>query len=494
MQAVTSQMAAAVAHVFPEAAIPMGRNPILECDSYKLSHPDLYPAGITGMHSNIVARTSGDTIVFFGLQQYLLSRFLTMRVTMAHVDEAAIFSALHGEPFNRKAWEKVVNVYGGYVPLTIRAVPEGTKVPSGNVLMTIECTDPDLFWMPSNKETAQVRAVWYPSSIATNDLANYRMLKRFANDTCDDLSMVPFQMHDFGGRGVTCGEQAEIGGAAHLAYFMGSDTVEGVRAANYYYGIDMAGFSVTATEHSIECAYGPMRAKDYLSEVIAKTKPGSIVSLVIDGYNMTREVITLCTDLKEQIINSGAKVVFRPDSGDPKENLPMIMKMQAGAFGSKINSKGHKLIGWMDGHPLGGCVGTLQGDGVDYEAASEIMEIITGLGYASSNLVFGSGGGLLQKVNRDTYKWAQKATAIKVGGKWEAIFKDPITDPGKKSFAGRKTLVRSKMTGEYMTADVDGGPLDGDWTDVMQTVMDEKRPGELLVRTTMAEVRERALA
>lgn len=480
-------------YVFPEEFKPMSRNPILELDSYKLSHPGFYPPESSGMHAGIVARTDRDWIVVTGLNQWIKSKFISMRVTMAQVDEAEAFCKAHGEPFYREGWEIVVNEYGGYVPLTIRAVPEGTKVPSGNVVVSIESTDPRIHWMPSNRETSLLRAVWYPSTIATNDLINYRILKLYGNDTCDNLNHVPFGLHDFGGRGVTCGEQAEIGGAAHLIFFMGSDTVEGVRAANYYGKSDMSAFSVQATEHTIQCSWGPTRQREYIEAVIAKLKPGVIISIVIDGYDTIREALTILSDYKDEIRKSGGKLVLRPDSGDPMVLIPQLLKMMAMSFGTYVNTKGYKVIDSEGAnHPLGGSIGLLWGDGIDTESMKKILQVVVDAGFASSSIVFGSGGGLLQKVNRDTYKWAQKATAVLVGNVWQPIFKDPVTDPGKKSFAGRKTLVRSRMTGEYMTANVDGPGRDSEWEDVMVTVMDESQPGKLLVDDSLEVVRQRA--
>jgi nicotinamide phosphoribosyltransferase len=141
-------------------------------------------------------------------------------------------------------------------------------------------------------------------------------------------------------------------------------------------------------------------------------------------------------------------------------------------------------------------VGLLQGDGIEYSTMVELLELVTSLGFSSSNIVFGSGGGLLQKVNRDTYKFAQKASAIKVQGQWKPIFKDPVTDPGKKSKSGRLTLVRNISDGNFKTVNVDTELekyLSEGWEDVMVTLYDGvNNPGELLYTTTLAEVRARA--
>lgn len=460
----------------------LASNPILATDSYKLSHYGGYPKNVKGMFSYIEARSKGDTIVVFGTQMWVIKNLLSRQITMAHIDEAEAFAKAHGEPFERAGWERVVKVYNGYIPVRIRAVPEGTRVPSGQIIVSIECTDRELFWLASYIETSLLRGIWYPTTIASNDYKNWRVIRRFASETSDTLDLVPFTLHDFGGRGVTCSEQAEIGGAAHTVFFKGSDTIEGIRAANHYYFSEMAAFSVVATEHSIQCSYGPSRQREYLEHIINTfAKPGAIVSIVLDGYDVYREAQTLC-EMRDKIVASGARIVFRPDSGDPLEVIPRLLRMQELAFGTTRNTKGYKVIN---------NVGIIQGDGVDLESMSAILEKITEMGYSASNIVFGSGGGLLQKVNRDTFKFAQKASAVQlISSEWQPIFKDPVTDPGKTSKKGRLTLVRSKVTGEYCTAQIDSAvPLDVEWEDVMVDVYD---CGKLLYASTLEEIRERA--
>lgn len=461
-------------------------NPILAVDSYKLSHAFAYPKNVIGMASYIEARTKGrDIIVPFGLQMYIL-KFLTIQIKPHHIHEAMAFAAAHGEPFDSSKWEYIIEKYDGYLPIKIRAVPEGTPVRSGNAIVSIECNDPNVFWLTSYIETALLRAVWYPTTIASKDYAIKTILKGLYEKTGADLNMLPFALHDFGGRGVTSSEQAEIGGAAHLVNFMGSDTIEGVRAANYYYSDAMAAFSVPATEHSVECSFGasPAEEIEYIRHVIKNLgRRGGIVSIVIDGYDVYRAAEAICTTLRDEVIESGVKVVFRPDSGDMMEVVPRILEMQAATFGYDVNEKGYKKVRH---------VGLLQGDGVDHNAIVKLLDRIIEMGYAADNIVFGSGGALLQKVNRDTYKFAMKASAIRIkdeqGVRWVGISKDPITDPGKQSKKGRLTLVRSRMTGEVMTVDVGDNDLNEEFEDLMVTVYNI---GAVMNLTTLAEVRAR---
>lgn len=459
-------------------------NLILDADSYKLSHAGLYPTDIQGMFAYVEPRIKGETMIPFGLQMWVQKTLLTP-ITKADIDEAETFAKAHGEPFDRGDWEYILERYHGHLPLTIRAVPEGMRVPSQNILVSVECTDLRVYWLAMYVETSLQRGFWYPTSIATNDYKAKRVFQKYLRLSADNEQALPFMLHDFGGRGVSSEESAQVGGAAHLVNFMGSDTISGVRAANFYYDSPMSAFSVPATEHSIQCAWGPERQEEYLKAVLDKNaKPNAILSVVLDGYDVYREAELLCTKFRQQIIDSGARVVFRPDSGDPLEVIPRILAMQEVAFGYTVNSKGFKVLNH---------VGIIQGDGVDTDAIDKILAKVTHLGYSAVNLVFGSGGALLQKVNRDTYKFAQKASAVLVRGEWVPIFKDPVTDPGKKSKAGRLTLYRSRMTNELVTGS-NTGPVDGEWMDMMELVYHSDEGGVIFNKTTLDEVRARVNA
>lgn len=459
---------------------------ICRLDSYKFSHPFAYPSGIKGMTSYGEARIPGsETIVPFGMQM-LTKRYMSQTVTMADIDAAEAFSEGHfgRKLFARSAWEKVVNVYNGKLPLIIRSVPEGMRIRGGQPIYTVTCLDPDLFWMSAGFETMIQRGIWYPTTIATLDYEVKKEIAQFYIDTGADMNLLPFSVHDFGGRGVTCAEQAEIGGAAHLVNFMGSDTVEGILAANFYYKTPMAGFSVYATEHSIECSFGGGSddAIAYIRHQLktAKSLGLSIVSIVLDGYDVYREAEICCTVLKEDIINSGLKVVFRPDSGDMMEVVPRILHMQEMAFGYNMTSKGFKQIKH---------VGIIQGDGVDRRSLISLLgKIVNLLNYSADCVIFGSGGALLQKVNRDTLKFAQKACSILTDDGWKGISKNPVTDSGKKSKEGVLTLARNKDTDELMTARLDLGPLDSVLEDVMMLVY---HTGVLYNETTFEEIHNR---
>jgi nicotinamide phosphoribosyltransferase len=441
--------------------IQLSQNFVLESDSYKYSHiPEIYPEGTEALHSYLSARVKGSRVVQFGLQMWIKKKLLAP-ITLEMIDEAEDFITRHIGPdaFDRGFWEHILVKYNGYIPLVIRGLPEGTVTDSYDTLVTVECHDPRVFPLAQFIEASLQSDLWYSTTIATNDLENYEIAKSHFDLFSDNPALLPFMLHDFGARGVTCEEQRQIGGAAHLIFFQGSDTISGIRAANLFYNCQMAAYSVRATEHSIQCAYGPEAQEAYIARVLkAHAKPGAIVSLVLDGYNVWRESELLCTKFHDTIVNSGAKIVFRPDSGDMFEVVPRILEMQEKYFGFTKNSKGKKVINH---------VGVIQGDGIDKTTFMLLMQKVVALGYAPECVVMGSGGGLLQKVNRDTLKFAQKASAILVDGVWVDMFKDPITDPGKKSKTGIQDDPR------------------------FITFYDH---GELLVDESLATIRERALA
>ncbi|MRR51108.1 MAG: nicotinate phosphoribosyltransferase [Rhodocyclaceae bacterium] len=467
-------------------------NLILNTDSYKASHFAQYPPGTEGMFSYIESRGGEwDRTVFFGLQM-ILKEYLSKPVTDAMVNEARDFFAAHGEPFDEAGWRLIVREHGGLMPVRIRAVPEGSVVPGRNVLVTIESTDARLFWIVSYLETLLMR-VWYPITVATQSWHVKAVIRGFLDETSDDAAgQIAFKLHDFGARGVSSTESAAIGGCAHLVNFMGTDTLSGILAARNYYGEPMAAFSIPAAEHSTITAWGRENEVEAYRNMLKQfAKPGSLVAVVSDSYDIYNAVENLWGGaLRQEVIDSGATVVIRPDSGNPPEVVLKTAAILDRRFGSTFNAKGYKVLKH---------VRIIQGDGVNPRSIREILANLKFNGYAADNVAFGMGGALLQHLNRDTLKFAMKCSAVKVNGEWREVFKDPVTDPGKTSKRGRITTWRNRDSGDYRTARLDRGWHDfepagapaGMWEDALQTVWEN---GRLLKDWTFAEVRARAAA
>jgi len=464
-------------------------NLILNTDSYKASHWLQYPPGTDATFFYVESRGgSYDRTVFFGLQAILKGN-LEKPVTHADVDEARDFYAAHGEPFNETGWRYIVDAHAGRLPLRVRAVAEGSVVPTHQVLVTIESTDPQAFWLPSYMETLLLR-LWYPVTVATISWQVKQVIRGFLETTSDDVdAQLPFKLHDFGARGVSSSESAAIGGMAHLVNFRGTDTVQGVLAAKRFYAEPMAGFSIPAAEHSTITSWGREHEVDAYRNMLARfARPGSLVAVVSDSYDIYRAIREHWgTTLREDVIRSGATLVIRPDSGEPVEVVHRCLDLLDEAFGSTRNGKGYKVLNH---------VRLMQGDGVNPQSIQAILSDITQAGYAADNIAFGMGGALLQRLDRDTQKFALKCSAARIDGRWVDVYKQPVTDAGKTSQRGRLTLIRHGEYGTYKTVAVpaevtriDDMALDAGWAHAMRTVWED---GRLVGEQTFADIRARS--
>lgn len=460
---------------------PLGTNLLLRTDSYKASHWLQYPPGASRVHSYIESRGGAfPATVFFGLQAYL-KEYLSRPVLKEHVDEAAEIFAAHGEPFNRAGWDLLIERHGGILPIEIRAVAEGTVVPTGNPLLTIENTDPDFYWLPSYLETELLRAVWYPTTVATLSAAAKVKILDYLEATCDDpAGQIGFKLHDFGARGVSSLEGAALGGMAHLVNFMGTDTVIALQAARKYYGAQMAGFSIPAAEHSTITSWGKEGEADAYRNMLRHfAKPGSIVAVVSDSYDIYNACDKIWgQELRQAVIDSGATVVIRPDSGEPREVVLRVAEILARRFGTTTNAKGYKVLKH---------VRIIQGDGINLVSLEECLASLKAHGFSAENIAFGMGGGLLQQVNRDTLRFAMKCSAMEVGGEWRDVFKQPIGDITKASKKGHFALVEAGSQIRTLSRRADE-TVDGD---LLQPVF---RNGQLLSEVTLDEIRGRAAA
>lgn len=460
---------------------------IVRTDSYKLSQWLQYPKDTTHISSYIESRGGEKESVFFGLQAFI-KQYMMTPITLADIDRAELIVTAHGLPFNRAGWEIIVNEYSGMLPLEIEAVPEGTVMETHNVQVQIVNTDPRLFWLTSYVETAMLRGIWYPSTVATKS----RKMKKFIAAALHKTSDVPvddqimFKLHDFGARGASSAETAMLGGMSHLINFMGTDTVEAlIGAMEYYNTAAMPGFSIPASEHSTITSWGGPAGEVAAFENMINTfaGPGKLYACVSDSYDIYAATRDLWGGvLKDKVIAAGGTLVIRPDSGDP-ETVPVeVVGILMDRFGYTVNSKGYKV--------LPSSVRVIQGDGINEHSLPKILDNMIAAGYSIDNIAFGMGGGLLQAWNRDTLKYAMKASArLDTAGVWHDVFKDPISDRGKVSKKGRLGLVYECGIGHcgYRTVAKDIADKRGN---LLRTVY---RNGELLVEDTFESVRARAV-
>jgi nicotinamide phosphoribosyltransferase len=438
----------------------MQPNIILLTDSYKLSHYKQYPAGTSQIYSYFESRGGEfEGVTFFGLQ-YLLKEYLEGQVvTQEKIDRAdKIYAAHFGTEklFNKAGWEYILHAHNGYLPIRIKAVAEGTVIPTHNVMLTIENTDPNCFWLTNFLETLLLQ-LWYPCTVATISREVKTLITKYLNET-GDPSTIDFKLHDFGFRGVSSVQSAGIGGAAHLINFMGTDTVAAITFIQEYYTPDgMFGFSIPAAEHSTITSWGRDNETDAYRNMLQQY-PEGLVAVVSDSYDIYNACEHIWGEvLKDEILQRNGTLVVRPDSGEPKDVVLKCTQILGEKIGFTVNEKGYKVL-----NPK---IRIIQGDGVNYESIGEILEHLKNHGWSADNVAFGMGGALLQKVHRDTQKFAFKCSCATVNGEDRDVYKDPATDHGKKSKRGRLKLVKENET--YITK-----ALDEDGEDILQTVFE----------------------
>jgi len=482
-------------------------NFILNVDSYKTAHGMMMKEGVVALESNIIARKPtpyATHVVMMGIQIYL-QEYLDITITTADIDEAEEETASRGDYFDRPFWEHIVEVHKGRVPLHIRAIPEGTVVPVGMPLVRSMSTDPAVLVIASYIETQLQRAIQFPTTVASNA----RSIKSFLADTMERHSgqrFVDYHLHNFGDRSASCYEAAWLAGVSHAVVFSGSDCLMANRYIKHYYHTKKNYLSsVMATEHSATCSNSDADKRDDFNmalkmvriwekmcdDYIAKGSVGipPIVSIVIDTYDAYRFVREFIgTRLKATIQEiaakcPGAKLVMRPDSGDPTTMPIEILEILADKFGTTLNAKGMRV--------LPSYIGVIQGDGIEEDSIRAIVANLDKHNLSLENIVFGMGGKLVHPPKgRDTYSFAMKGSAQQLSeGTWEDLFKDPITDVGKRSLRGRVTTYKCKQSGKIMAERVELAAVNPFLEDMM---VDVYKDGVIMNLSTFDEVRERA--
>jgi len=449
-------------------------------DGYKYTHWNQYPENTELIRSYLESRGGqfGNTC-FFGLQGILKEHFVGNVLTLDAIKEATpFFKDYFGgrEIFNAGGWTRMLEKHGGILPVSIRSVPEGTVVPVSNALMTVENTDPEFPWLTNYLESLLLH-VWYPTTVCTLSREIKILLLDYLEKSGASPEGIAFALNDFGFRGVSSVESAQIGGAAHLVNFMGTDNVQGVRYAMKMYGAPVCGGSLPATEHSTMTIKGREGEAGQVDRLLNEN-PTGLIACVGDSYNMFEFISTILADRRDKILARDGVFVTRPDSGDPPVMSVEVLNRLGEVFGHSTNEKGFKVLPPQ--------VRSIYGDGINYDSIGDICEAVLAAGWSLENLVFGMGGALLQIVNRDTQKFATKVSQATIDGENFDVYKDPITDPGKRSKRGHLKLIRKMGDhGEYFTT----VPFSAEGEDHLIEVF---RDGELLIDQRFEGVQAKA--
>ena len=536
-------------------------NPLLAADSYKFGHINMFPSGITEVYSNFTPRSvrhlnvpekyKNNNIIWFGGQAVVRDMVDTWDENFFALEHNIRVSE-NGEPngyptelddfiadFSRViapfagANYKVDHLYAlhklGYLPLEIKTLPEGSHVPVGIPVLTVRNTRPEFFWLTNFIESYLSAELWKMSTSAT--IANYyRQIGNFWYEkTGASIPFMDFAFHDFSYRGMSGSMDAIKSGAGHLTSFKGTDCVPSVPYLEYHYSgqLTFIGASVPATEHSIQTAFEE-NDLEYFRAMI-KAYPTGIVSIVADGYDYWYVLTGVLPQLKDEIMARQpdamgfAKVVIRPDSGDPvriiagyrqdeiiidngkyyvrivgnerymdskgaeltPEEVKGSIQVLWDLFGGTTNDKGYKVL---DQH-----IGLIYGDSITLDRAEEILQRLEAKGFSADNVVFGVGSFTYQYNTRDTLGFAMKATNITQNGVDIPLFKDPKTDNGtKKSAKGLLAVINTQLNSN------------GDWGYLLINNVSRKeeysdsnelttlfKDGKFLKHETLEEIRNR---
>jgi nicotinamide phosphoribosyltransferase len=548
----------------PVSVAKNGINPFLQADFYKTGHPFQYPKGTNLILANFTPRSArlapvlpelfDDKIVWFGLQGFI-------KEILIDLFDREFFGKPAGAAL-RQYQRRIDNALGkgavtvdhlqalhdlGYLPLEIRSLPEGARVDIRVPPVTFINTKPEFAWLATYLETLFSCESWKPSTVATIAFEYRKLLTYFATMTGSPMDFVSWQGHDFSMRGMSGMHDARKCGAGHLLSFTGTDTIPAIDYLEDMYlansDAELIGGSVPATEHSVMCLGSKEGEIETIRRLVTQVYPGGIVSVVSDTWDFWQVVTEFAGALKAEILGrkpdpfGNAKVVFRPDSGDPVKiltgyfatDISSVQDAEALAaaardgyevafdratqtywllgdtptdaasltrlreaevkgavqclwdiFGGTQTARGYKLL---DSH-----VGLIYGDSITLTRARDILTRLERKGFASGNVVLGIGSYCYQYVTRDTFGWALKATYAEVNGVPQELLKDPVTDSGVKRSA--KGLLRvEKEGGSYVLYDQQtpeqaaGGAL-----------VPVFRDGKLLVEQSLAEIRARLQA
>lgn len=457
----------------------MNHNLILSTDSYKLTHWPQYPPGTEIVHSYLEARGGAFpyTVANVGLRA-LVQTYLTTPITEQNIFEARDIAQKHfgnDNLFNLEGWKYILRRHDGYLPIRIKAIPEGTIIPVSTPLLTVENTDPYVPWLTNYVESLLLK-LWYPMTVATLSREIKKEILYWLERT-GDPNTIDFKLHDFGYRGVSSEESAKIGGMAHLVNFKGTDTLLALAYIREHYEPElMAGFSVPASEHSTMTSWGEEHEMDAMENMLYKY-PTGLVSVVSDSYDIVNACSKIWGEkLHDEVLARDGVLVIRPDSGDPCTTILKVLEILGEKFDTTRNEKGFKEL-----HPK---VRIIQGDGVELSSIKRILDTMHWRGWSANNIVFGMGGALLQKVNRDTQQFAFKCSATRRFGIWHDVYKKA---PGKNSKKGR--FIVQRYGDKYNTYCFDENTYIGGEINLLQPIFEN---GKCLSNISFTEIRELA--
>ncbi|XP_049528288.1 nicotinamide phosphoribosyltransferase [Dermacentor silvarum] len=457
-------------------------NVILLTDSSRVCHYLQYPEGTTFIYSYFESIGSKyDKTLFFGLQYVLKKWMVGPVITVKKINDAKEFFRMHfnQELFNESGWMHIVEQHDGHLPLSIRAVPEGSLIPTRNVLFTVENTDPEVPWLTGWFQTLFMQT-WYPTTVATNAWHYKEIMARYLLDTCGSTASIPYQLHDFGSGGASSVESAAIGGAAHLVNFLSSDNIAGIRLVHQYYGLPMAGYSYPSTEHSTMTPWGPAGESAACRQAMHAfpSGPASVASDTYHAANCCEHVwgqdLRHLVEARAELY--GGMLIVRLQSGDPPEIIVEVLEILGRHYSVTVNS-----LGFRELPPY---VRLMHSDGMTLEMAEAVLANAKAHRWSAQNVLLASDGTLMRDPRGPAQRFAFQCSAAIVGGHEKEVHRNPMTDTGLSSKKGRLTLQHS-VSGYTTVEHGQGNPEE----DCLVHVF---KDGHLLVDQTFEDIRRRS--
>ena len=440
--------------IFPELAI----------DWYKNAHRPAYPKGTQNTVSTWTARATKikgiNEVVVAGNQMFCQGVLIELwdemffkqpkHEVVARFERYVKNCLFDNKPFS----EHIAALHDvGYLPIEIKALPEGTVVPIRTPMLTIEATMDEFYWLPTYLETQLSSELWPVYTAATISHNSRKTLEYWQVKTGGPPDFVSWQSHDFSMRGMMGLYAGALTGLGHLLSFFGTDTVTAIMASEQFYKADMEkgiiGGSVNALEHSTQMTCIEVRLSEMLDnkdpvdaeidvilQQITEIYKTGIISIVMDTNDYFRVIRALGRPaVKAAIMAREGKLVCRPDSGDPfliltgnpdasgDEKLG-TMNILWEIFGGTENSLKFKEL---DSH-----IGAIYGDSITLSLQEKISQKLFDMQYASTNVVYGLGSFTFQYNTRDTFGHAMKTVWTLRNGVQFKVAKNPKTDDGTK--------------------------------------------------------------
>lgn len=400
-------------------------------DFYKNCHWSMYPKNMWYGYSYMSARRG--SVLWFGLRYYLMKYLTGSVVTLDKIKEAKdlVDSSLGKKVFNLSDWMEILFKYDGRLPILIKSIPEFEFVNENVPLLTIENTHSKYPWLSSYLETLLIN-LWYPTSVATLARTYKNLLEIYSSTCSNPKEWLKTALSNSGMRSAACPEAGALASAAHLLSFNCTTAPAGITLLKKYYNMYHFCYplATNGAEHSVITSFGQ---ENELAAYISclNSFPELPITIPVDSYNIYHAVEKFFgEDLKQVILNRPGVVYVRPDSGDVIPVLLKVTKILADRFGYQANNKGYNVLNKIR---------IIQGDGIDKKSLPKICEAIVGEGFSLENYKFGCGGSLVHSdINRDTFGFAQKLSAVRMENKdEEGVCKNPITDFKKRSLKGR---------------------------------------------------------